>query len=132
MTTREFYETIINLDSIAEELRQKGVELLQAMDDKQNNARKRNSEKRAEELKPFMENIEALLSTAETPKLTTEIATALKLSPNKASAILRKMVTDGVLISIDVKVPKAGIRKAYKLVADDRVQMTDYERNTMY
>lgn len=131
MTTREFYETIINLDSIAEELRQKGMELLQSMDDKQNSARKRNSKKRAEENAPLVKNITELLGMHAAPMLTSEIATACGISTSKASALLRKMTDDGLLVAADVKVPKAGVRKAYKLAVDDAVQMTDYERNTM-
>lgn len=113
MTTREFYSAIASTETISVELRETAVELLAKMDSKQANARKHDSEKWAKENASLIASIHGTLD--DSPKLTAEIASAVGISTPKASAILRKMVESGAVVAVDVKVPKSGVRKAYKL-----------------
>lgn len=110
MTTREFYNTVINstLDDDTIEFARKALEKLNSKSDT-----KRKS--KAEEDEPLREAITKVLADAENPMLTSEIATACGLSTPKASALLRKMSADGELTETEVKIAKVGKRKAYHL-----------------
>ena len=45
-----------------------------------------------------------------------DIGEAVNISPNKAGALARQMVDDGQLFSVEVKIPRVGKRKVYKVV----------------
>lgn len=56
-----------------------------------------------------------------------EIAPKLEISVQKASALLRQLVTDGTLTAIDVKVPKKGMVKFYRPAEIEDPQYLDRE-----
>ena len=53
------------------------------------------------------------------PMPTNNVAAALGVSNQKASALLRQLVADGKVIAVDSKVPGKGKQKFYSLVDTD-------------
>lgn len=114
MTIREYYVAISALENLPTELREYTEKAIEKLDAKNDAAHTRNSEKKAEELRPLMEAISSYLQGKDYT-LTSEIAVAVSVSTSKASSVLRKMTENGMLLSVDKKLPKVGVRKAYKL-----------------
>lgn len=115
MTTRELYTDILNGRELTSEHLAK-VEKLLAKLDKERKPSKADLEKRA-----INDGIKAEildLLTAEGAMIAPDIATKLStderpISPNKAGALCRQMVTDEVLTVSDVRIPKRGTLKQY-------------------
>ena len=79
-------------------------------------AKARNAEKRAERAaanEPLYAQITTELANGQ--KTASEIAAALEVKVQKASALLRAMVADGKLTVSEVKVKNKGTQKAYAL-----------------
>lgn len=110
MTKREFYEAIVN-GTINEEIQAMAAESIEKMD-AQNAARREKTSKKALENAPLVDQIVGMLG--EEPITATDIAAALEVSPQKASALARIAVGDGRAISSDIKGPK-GKCKGYTL-----------------
>ena len=115
MTSRIFFTTIANDTTLAVELREYAESQLAKLD-KERKPSKADLEKRA-----INDGIKAEildLLTAEGAMIAPDIATKLStderpISPNKAGALCRQMVTDEVLTVSDVKIPKRGTLKQY-------------------
>lgn len=115
MTQRAFYEAIVNGGMITEELQafaEMGIEKL----DKKNAQRRSSESKTAKENKPLKAEIVALLQETGGQYLTSEVAGHFGYSSQKASALLRDLVKDGLLEVEDVKVKGKGKQKAYSLL----------------
>ena len=112
MTTREFLNTVIT-SAINDEMTEKAQALLIALD-KKNEQRKSKPSKVAVANEPIKASIVAFI-TANGQKVSSEIAEGLNISTQKASALCRQLVEDGVLKSEEVKVPKKGKVKAYTI-----------------
>jgi predicted HTH transcriptional regulator len=112
MTTREFLNTVIT-SAINDEMTEKAQALLVALD-KKNEQRKSKPSKVAVANEPIKASIVAFI-TANGQKVSSEIAEGLNISTQKASALCRQLVEDGVLKSAEVKVPKKGKVKAYTI-----------------
>jgi predicted HTH transcriptional regulator len=112
MTTREFLNTVIT-SAINDEMTEKAQALLVALD-KKNEQRKSKPSKVAVANEPIKASIVAFI-TANGQKVSSEIAEGLNISTQKASALCRQLVEDGVLKSEEVKVPKKGKVKAYTI-----------------
>ena len=112
MTTREFLNTVIT-SAINDEMTEKAQALLAALD-KKNEQRKSKPSKVAVANEPIKASIVAFI-TANGQKVSSEIAEGLNISTQKASALCRQLVEDGVLKSEEVKVPKKGKVKAYTI-----------------
>ena len=110
MTNREFYEAIAN-GTINEEVMTKAAELIEKMDAANKARREKVTEKQAENLK-LVEEVVAMLGAE--PLTATDIAAALEVNPQKASALARMAVAAGRAASQDVKGPK-GKCKGYTL-----------------
>lgn len=109
MTTREFFEAIINAN-INEELTTYAAEGIAKLD-KRNEKRSSKPSKTAIANAPIKDGIANLL--VEKPMTASEVGVAMEITTQKASALLRQLVEDGVLVATEVKVPKKGKVKQY-------------------
>ena len=111
MTNREFL-TAVSTNAITEEVIAHATEAIAKLD-AANEKRKNKPSKTAEANAPIVEAITGIL-TAE-PQIASDIATAVGISTQKASALLRQLVASGVAVQSEVKAPKKGVVKAYAL-----------------
>ena len=113
MTKREFLIAIKNAETLEAELREFAAEELEKMDEA---LEKRKAKRSAKALAddPLIKQIkENLLS--DKPLLASTAGEYLGISVQKASALLRGMVADGIADVRDVKVLGKGIQKGYTL-----------------
>lgn len=112
MTQREFYNAIIN-GEINEDVIETAKAAIAKMD--ATNEKRRNTPSKAMiENEPLLNQIKTEILGTEA-KTATEIADVLGVKVQKASALLRALVADGVAKVEDVKVPKKGTQKGYTL-----------------
>lgn len=112
MTNREFYNAIIN-GSMTDEVKAHAAEALSKLDE-------RNQKRSSKPTKAQLEN--EPVKTAIVDYLTihggavaADIAAEVDITTQKASALCRLLVEDGVLKVEEVKVPKKGKCKKYSL-----------------
>ena len=110
MTTRDFLNTVIT-SNINDEMTEKAKALIAALD-RRNSARKDKPSKTAIANAPIKEAIVNYLQ-GKGAQTASEIGTALELTTQKASALLRQLEVEGVVVSSEVKVPKKGKVKGY-------------------
>ena len=110
MTKREFYEAIVN-GNVTEEVMAMAADFIEKMN-AQNAARREKVTAKQAENAVLVEKVVEMLGTE--PLTATDIAAALEVSPQKASALARLAVGAGAAISQDVKGPK-GKCKGYTL-----------------
>lgn len=111
MTKREMMEKVIAGEISAEVIEMAKAEIIK-MDEK-NAKRREGISKKAKENAPIKEAI--LKAVGEDKKLAKEIAEVVEISTQKASALCRQMVGEGVLKVEDVKVKGKGTQKAYSV-----------------
>lgn len=102
MTRREFYEAVIN-GEIDEEVIAMAAEFIEKMDAANAKRRDKVTAKKAENLELVDKVVEMLGSE---PLTATDIAAALDVKVQKASALARMAVNAGRATSIEVKGPK--------------------------
>ena len=120
MTKKEFFVAITTAEAITEEMRAFAESAIEQMERGANKRKVKNAEKSAEKNAAFREQILEVLKAEPSETFTTsEIAEALEISVQKASAILRGMVAEGILNVADVKVPKKGKQKGYSLASHE-------------
>lgn len=112
MTKRELFEAIVN-GTITEEAQEKAQELLDSMD-AANAKRREKPSKKAQENAPLVDQIVNEI-LGEEILTATDIAAAMGISVQKASALARLAVKDGRAVSTDVKVTGKGMQKGYTL-----------------
>lgn len=112
MTNREFYNAIVN-GNVNDEVIAQAQAALDKMD-AANEKRRNTPSKKAIENQPILDTIVNEVLTSE-PKTASDVAAEIKVSVQKASALLRALVADGKAVATDVKVPKKGTQKAYTL-----------------
>ena len=113
MTKREFYENIIN-GTVTDEVIATAKDFLAKMDAAQASRSSSANAKRAEINKPILAGMLAFFEDNDGIHTAAEVSTALEISVQKASALLRQMVASGLLTVEDVNVPKRGKQKGYK------------------
>lgn len=114
MTNREFYSQLISLD-IAQDLKdfaKNEIEKLNARNDK----RKNTPSKTQIENEPLKASIIGAIGDGS--MVASEIASALGISTQKASALCKLLVEENRLSVEDIKVPKKGTLKSYSVVGD--------------
>lgn len=111
MNSRDFYNYILSNVS-DDSVKEFATHKLEQMDNA-NARRVSKPSKRAVENAPIKENLRTLIGEGCTAS---DIAPRAEISVQKASALLRQMVADGVLSVEDVKVPKKGMVKFYKVI----------------
>ena len=113
MTNREFYNAVAN-GTMSDEIKDFAKDAIVKMDER--NA-KRNSKpsKTSVENEPIKKNIMEFISNQNDFCIASAIAEALEISTQKASALCRQLVEAGKLLEKEIKVPKQGKRKAYRI-----------------
>ena len=111
MTNREFYKAIAN-GEMNEELKNFALEGIKKLD--HNELRNSKPTKTAKENEPIKARITEILTTSDKPMLASEVASAVEISTQKASALLRQLVESGVLTVDETKVAKKGVQKIYR------------------
>lgn len=112
MTKREFYTAIMN-GEIDEQVKLFASEELEKMD-AANEKRRNTLSKKAQENQPLLQQITNEILTDE-PKTATDVAAVLKVSVQKASGLLRRLVEEGKAVKVDVKIKGKGTQKGYTL-----------------
>lgn len=112
MTNREFFNAIVSAN-VSDELTAFAQEAIAKLD-KRNEARSSKPSKVALANAPVKEAIVAFLAE-HTNAVASDIATGCEITTQKASALCRQLVEDGMLTSEEVKMPKRGKVKAYRL-----------------
>ena len=115
MTKREFYTAIMN-GEIDEQVKLFASEELEKMD-AANEKRRNTLSKKAQENLPLLQKITDEILTDE-PKTATDVAAILKVSVQKASGLLRRLVEEGKAVKVDVKIKGKGTQKGYTLPMD--------------
>ena len=113
MTQREFFTAIVNSD-LNEELTSFASDAIAKLDARNAKRASKPSKKSLENV-PIRAHICGFLEENEGTHLASEIASAVGISTQKASALCRQMVLEEVLTSEDVKVKGKGIQKSYSL-----------------
>lgn len=112
MTTREFLNSIISAN-ISDDVTAQAQAMIANLD-KRNAKRAATPSKTAVANEPIKASIVDLFANGGS-KTASEVAVALTITTQKASALLRQLVENGTLTSTEVKVPKKGKCKAYAL-----------------
>ena len=102
MTKREFYQAIVE-GTVTEEVVAMAQEAIAKLDATNAARREKVTAKQAENLVLVEKVVEML---GDEPLTATDIAAALEVNPQKASALARMAVKQGAAISADVKGPK--------------------------
>jgi predicted transcriptional regulator len=116
MTNREFYTAIINNANVAQDIKdfaQGEIAKLDARNDK----RKNTQTKAQKENEGIMTSI--LDHLANGSAVASDIATAVGISTQKASSLLRQLAGDEAVVVSEIKVPKKGPVKGYALPVAD-------------
>ena len=113
MTEREFLTAILAVEGIATDLADYATEGLAKLDAR-NDKRKNTKTKAQVENEGIMASILEALATA--PMVASEIASAVGISTQKASALCKLLVEGGKVTVADVKVKNKGTVKQYTLV----------------
>lgn len=113
MTEREFLTSILAVEGIATDLVDYATEGLAKLDAR-NDKRKNTKTKAQIENEGIMASILEVLATA--PMVASEIASAVGISTQKASALCKLLVDGGKVTVADVKVKNKGTVKQYTLV----------------
>ena len=111
MTNREFYTAILE-SPVADDLKDFASERIAKLD-ATNAKRQSKPSKRSVANEPIKMTLLANIGAGTTAS---DVAPKCEISVQKASALLRQMVADGQLTVEDVKMPKKGIVKFYKVV----------------
>ncbi len=121
MTKREFMEAIANMLDEADtdekmNLREYALKEIEKMNDR-NKARSSKPTPKQKENEAVKKAILAALIDGE-PMISSAIAEKIGQTTQKVSALCRQMVEANELEEMEVKIPKAGKRKAFKIAGD--------------
>lgn len=116
MTNREFLTAVANAN-ISEEITAKANEELGKMD-ATNAKRKTVQSKTAKENEPIKKAIMEFLASVEGATAPV-IGEKVGITTQKASALARQLADAGAVVAYDVKVPKKGTLKAYKVATEE-------------
>jgi predicted transcriptional regulator len=114
MTEREFFTKVLATEGLAEDLKSyatEGIAKLDARNDKRKNTQTKAQKENAETMVVILDTIKA-----NGKMVASEIATALNISTQKASALCKLLVNEGKLAVGEVKVKNKGAIKQYSLV----------------
>jgi len=112
MTTREFLNIVVEAN-LSDEVTEKAQTLLVALD-KRNENRSSKPSKRQLENQPIREMILGYLNGSE-PKTAADIGEHCGITTQKASALCSQMQKEELLTAEEVKVPKKGKVKGYRI-----------------
>lgn len=112
MTHREFYSAVAKAN-VSEELTEQATKFIEALD-KKNAKRAEKPSKTQLANEPIKESILAYLEGGKV-QTASDIAEAIGITVQKASALARQLVENGKLAQAEIKVPKKGKQKAYSI-----------------
>ena len=112
MTNRDFFKTIVTDESLSAELREHAEKEIARIDAANEKAAAKRAEKAAED-QPLLDALTAALTTEF--QTASDLKSVIECSVQKTSSLLRKLVKAGVAVDGEVKIPKKGMQKAYKL-----------------
>ena len=118
MTKREFMEKVIAMveDTELKEFAQAEIEKMNAR-----NAKRTSTPSKTQVANiPIKSDINDFFVANEGSHLASEIAEAIKITPQKANALLKQMVDEGILTSEEVKVKGKGKQKSYSLAQSEQ------------
>ena len=117
MTNREFFTNIANgtITETEKEFALAAIAKLDATNEKRKNKTSPKDAEKAAADAVVREQIVAVLTSD--PQTAADLAVAVGISTQKASAQLRKLVADGAAVASDIKVPKKGTCKGYALAS---------------
>ena len=114
MTKREFMQAVIAVEGIDAELKDYAENEIKKLDER--NAKRANTpSKKAQENEPIKTKIVEFLTGKEEGVTASAIGAEVEISTQKASALCRQLVGDGVLTAEEIKVKGKGKQKAYKV-----------------
>lgn len=114
MTKREFLEKVITLEGVSEEMVAFAENEIEQIDASNKKAAERRAAKRAED-QPLVDKIMDMVEQSEAAVTASEVGEMLEVSTQKASALLRRLVSDNVLAVEDIKKGSRTV-KGYTLV----------------
>lgn len=112
MTIREFYKAVA-ASAASDEIKTFATKALAKMD-KKNEKRRNTPSKTQIANEPIKQAILEALATA--PHVAFELATAVEVSTQKASALCRALVAEGKITETEIKVKGKGKVKQYSIV----------------
>ena len=112
MTKREFYVAIAN-GEMTDELKKLAAEYIEKMD-AANEERKNKMTKKQKENEALKATI--LETLTDEPQTATTVGEKVEISTQKASALLRQLVADGMASVTEVKVTGKGKQKGYTVL----------------
>lgn len=112
MTNREFFEAIVSNTSLSAEMHEHAEKEIARIDAANEKAAAKRAEKAAED-QPLLNALAAALTTEF--QTASDLKDVIECSVHKTSALLRKLVKADIAVDGDVKIPKKGKQKGYKL-----------------
>ena len=120
MTTREFYNTIANMDTIPSELVEFATDALSKMETQAAARREKAAEKAAEkqaEKAPLRDAILGVMGGEDEPKtasmLIEEAGLTETVKPASVPSLLRPLVESGIVGKVDMKITGKGTQRGY-------------------
>jgi hypothetical protein len=114
MTNRDFLKNISANENLTAEMREHAEKMLAQMDSALAK-RKEKPSKTAVANEPIKANIFEWLTKQSEPVVASVVGEAMEISVQKASSLLRTLRDEGKVEQSEVKVPKKGVQKAYKV-----------------
>ena len=112
MTIREFYKAVA-ASNASDEIKTFATEALAKMDEK--NEKRRNTPSKTQIAnEPIKQAILEALAT--TPRVASELATAMEVTTQKVSALCRTLIAEGKITETEIKVRGKGKVKQYSIV----------------
>ena len=122
MTEREFYTKVLAIKGIAKDLADyanEGIAKLDARNDKRKNTQTKAQKENEDTMNTIMRTL-----TTNGAMVASEIASAVGISTQKASALCKLLVNGGKVKVEDVKVKNKGTLKQYSIVEVEAVDET--------
>lgn len=115
MTNREFFTAIASSENLSAELIEHATHEIEKMDARKAQ-RSSKPTKKQQENEPILAQILPLVLA--NPMTASEVATAVEISTQKASALLRELVSRGKLAVDEISVKGKGKQKQYRAIAE--------------
>lgn len=119
MTNREFYTAIVE-GKLTAEVQEFASEAIVKLDNRNAN-RSAKPSKTQQENAPIKQALHEYIVTNGGAYTEGELGVALNITHNKAGALARQLVAEGLLKADEVKIPKVGKRKVYSIAVAEVV-----------
>ena len=123
MTNREYYEAILAIENLSDELKAETEAKIERLNAQAESRKKAVNKKKEKENAPLKAKILEYLGKrneegklVNSKALTSKIAEYLECHPSKVTPLCKSLVEEGKVIIEEVKVPKMGKRNAYTIV----------------